>query len=351
MNRDELEDDIRSALRARAEQAPSDLPTSRVAPSRRRRGRVLVTAAAVAVLAATVGIVSSGKGETSIDASDGDPSTTTTSYAANAQSQRHYLAFDIPGFRYSRVGDEHCRAASPDPASSDRLDAFGTTYFESPIVFVHTIRAYGPDSNFGLVDDEFGDPVTIRGVPGWARADHELGRGWNMSAQLPDGDAIYVTVLGMDLDAALQLVNSLERRTDGGWETTGATSGVRRLEPTVPQAGCGYSAQADGFAVNLYVDAFDHRLQDRVSSTVGRVEPVTLGDLPAVIGDYRPDDHWVMAQPAPGLTLEIRGGGTRDQLIELIAHARFVDEAGWAAVQPNVDAQGPTGTAVLQTDE
>jgi hypothetical protein len=350
MNRDELENDIRSALRARAEQAPGGLPQSRVTPSRRRPSRVLVTAAAVAVLAAAVGLVSSGMGETSLDASDGDPSTTTTANAAaSAQSQRHYLAFDIPGFRYTRVGDEHCRAASPDPASSARLDAFGTTYFESPILFVQTIRSYGPDSNFGLVDDEFGDPVTIRGVPGWA--DSELGRGWTMSAQLPDGDAIYVTVLGMGLDAALQVVNSLERRTDGGWETTGATSGVRRLEPTVPQAGCGYSAQADGFALNLYVDAFDHRLQDRVSSTVGRVEPVTLGSLPAVLGDYRPDDHWVMAEPAPGLTLEIRAGGTRDQLIEFITHARFVDEAGWAAVKPDVDAQGPTGTAVLQTDE
>ena len=87
---------------------------------------------------------------------------------------------------------------------------------------------------------------------------------------------------------------------------------------------------AGEFEVNLYQDPFDQRLADRAASTQGLVEEVEVDGIPASIGSYRDDDHWVMLEPEPGRTVELRASSmTREQVVEILAAARFVDEATW----------------------
>ena len=340
MNHDDLEREIERALHQRADAAPA-APTRRAtarAPHRRTRLFAAVAAAAV-VLTGVVVAVNAGEEPARLAA---DLASTTT-----VPATRQYLTFDRADFR--RDDDEYCREASRGTDDPHPLDTFGTSYYESPIVFVQTVPDFGPDSSFGLLDDEFGEPVTIRGVDGWAVPERDADRGWAMNAILPDGDAIYVIALGLDGDAAIGLVDSLVRRPDGRWDLPTSPTGLHRLPATPAQAGCGYSGRGDGFEVDVYVDAFDSRLQDRVSSTVGPIEPVELAGLPATIGDYREDDHWIMAEPAPGLTLEVRASGmTRAEALELIRSARFVDEPTWDA-EPQTEADTTSGTGVTTT--
>jgi hypothetical protein len=341
MSDDSLEHELRAALRQRADLAPTLEPPARTAYARRLdSGRLRRTAAVAAALIGVAGVawLVGGTREQSITAA-GDRAA--SSREQDGPSSGPYLAFDEP---YRRLEDEPCRKATNATGSSDRLDTFGTSYFESPIMFVQTLKQRGA-SDAGLISAGEGDPTVLRGAPGFASKNSGPNAGWALSASLPGGDAIYVTVLGLDLNDATAIVDALEPRADGGWELGSNARGFRRLGPSEPASGCGYSGQGNGFSVHMYVDRFDRRLQDRAATPLGPLERVALQDLPAVVGDYGIADHWVLAEPAPGLTLEVRSSGSRERLLTLLSRARFVDSRD-AAVMPGAHADSPSGTAV-----
>ncbi len=114
------------------------------------------------------------------------------------------------------------------------------------------------------------------------------------------------------------------------------------LPPSEFWDGCPYSAVADlpydaagAFEVNLYNDPFDSRLADRVSSTVGDIRALTIDAVAAVTCDYSASDHWVMFEPQPGRTMEIRASNmSRNDVLAMVSRARFVDEETWRSMQP-----------------
>jgi hypothetical protein len=116
-----------------------------------------------------------------------------------------------------------------------------------------------------------------------------------------------------------------------GREPGGGHVEQRPLDPGSGEAGSSeVAAGTDGsFEMNLYQDGFESRLADRVSSTTGPVEMVEIGGVPAAVGPYGELDWWVMMEPDPGRTLELRISYDRATVDWVIAHARFVDEAAW----------------------
>lgn len=204
------------------------------------------------------------------------------------------------------------------------------------MLFLWTLDEVTPD--FGLVTAETGDPFAVRGTTGYAARERGTRLGWNLSVVLPDGQAIYAIVTGLELDQVVTVLDGLTPRPDTTWEAGPLPVGMVEVEVSQvsPAPHC-YSAvgdlpddEAGEFEVNLYQDPFDQRLADRAASTQGLVEEAEVDGIPASIGSYRADDHWVMLEPEPGRTIEIRASSmTREQVLDIVAAARFVDEATW----------------------
>lgn len=358
MNHPSLEDDIRAALRHRADAAPRAARRSTPAahPGRRPVARLVAAGVAAATVAAVLAVaVSDDRQDRQVVASAPEDPAAPPAATDGGPAPRDLpdapvprLGFDPAGFRFQRV--EECGGSMP-PSTVEVPDGrpqppvfqtFGRSHHESPLLFLRTLEPREL-ANFGLLDATRGDAFDVRGVTGYAAAAHSAERGWNLSVELPDGRALYAIAVGLDLDAVTAVLDGLDPRADGGWEPATLPQSMRELEPSevATDSGC-YSAggvlpavTAGTFEVTLYNDAFDQRLADRAASTVGAIEPAEVDGVPAAIGSYADDDHWVMFEPEPGRSMEIRAGSmARGEVLDLLAHARFVDEATWQAMGP-----------------
>jgi hypothetical protein len=352
-----LEEEIRAALRHRADRAPRSArdPLDARLGARRSITRLVAAGAAASVVAAIALGTAYRPDRSQVVTSSGDRGGTPVAPGNTPERQQPpsgsvpRLGFDPPGFRFERV--QECDRSAAAPTSTVRVapggqpvpavQSFGRSRYESPMLFVRTIEQ-GDRETFGLVRSEFGDPFPVRGVTGYASRERAMDRGWNLSVELPDGRALYAIVIGFGLDDVTRIFDGLAPRPDGSWEATVLPRGITELEPSQVWGGCSYSAVGDlagdevgAFEVNLYGDAFDWRLADRAASTVGAIAAVTIDGVPAAIGSYRHDDHWVMFEPQPGRTMEIRASSmSREDVMAIIARARFVDEATWQTMQP-----------------
>lgn len=351
MSHPSLEDDIRAALhqRAHAAPAPRNHPMPQLLSHRRGvSGRVIAIGAAAACVAVIAAVAVNVDRQDSQVTASGSQDTGTPQPSDSAATPRDMptapvprLGFDSPGFTFEPVMDCADGAAplgsAPAPRARPVFQSFGRSYHESPLFFLRTLSPSELD-NFGLLDAQNDDAFELRGATGYAARERAADRGWNLSAQLPDGSAIYAIVLGLELDAVTAILDGLTPRADGGWSAEQLPAGMRELaQSEVSEDGAYYSAggtlpevSAGSFEVNLYNDAFDQRLADRAASTTGAVEAVTVDGVPAALGSYRHDDHWVMFEPQPGRTMEIRASSmTRQEVENLLERAVFVDEQTW----------------------
>jgi len=337
----ELEDQLRAALRHRAEETPiTDDPPSDIirldraqATARRpwRRGVVVVGAAAAAA-AAVVALAQVAPSTT--DDIDTSPAAPTAPVMPDAEVPR--LVIEGASLRM-----DEGEGASPftDNPTMIRQSFRRTGRLDGPMIFLTTLRPYNP-LTFGLVTGEHGDPdpVVLRGRTGYVgHYNGELGATY-MSVELGDGDAIYLIAIGLSDDELVEFVDGLAPGPDGRWVASVSPQGVAEVDAAPPPTdGRYYGGQFElpdvaSISVNLYQDGFEYRLADRVASTVAPVEVVDVDGHPATLGSYTADGWWVMLEPEPGRALELQIGGDRTVVDEVLARARFVDEASWDAV-------------------
>jgi hypothetical protein len=341
MTNQSLEDQIRRALRQRAERAPEIAQPPALTQSRRTQ-RAWLAAAAAVVVVATGGV-------TVVTATDDDSRSVAAGAGETGTAERlPRLGFDGPGFKFQRVQECERSATTTTVRGVDgrrdrvMLQSFGATDRPSPLLFLHTVTVE-ERANFGLLDEATGEPFTAREATGYAARDRS-DRGWNLSLELSDGRALYVTALGLDLKDVIPILDGLVVRDDGGWTASTLPAGMSELPRSESWDGCSYSAWADlpndnagAFEINLYNDPFDERLADRVSSTIGAVRQLTIDGVPAITGDYDDagSDHWVLFEPQPGRTMEIRASHmSQDDVATIVGHGRFVDEATWQSMLP-----------------
>ena len=335
-----LENDLRDALHQRAASTPitaGGVERARASdgdgPSPRwPRGRYVVGVAALAAAAAVVVALVPG-GPTPDVATDvaTEPAGPTVATLPEAEVPRLLVE---PATLLESEGDEASLGQS-DPGmvlqpfrQGDRVDG--------PMIFVTTLRPYNP-ATFGLLDDEYGDPVDVRGRVGYVA--HATGEGGatTLAVELGDGDAIYVTAVGLTDAELVAFVNGLTPGPDGKWQATVAPQDVAEVPVALPPAdGRHYGAEFDlpevaPFELHLYQDGFESRLADRVASTDRPVEAVSVDGLPATLGAYDDTDWWVLLQPEPGRALELRIAGDRADVGHILSLARFVDEGTWDA--------------------
>jgi hypothetical protein len=137
-----------------------------------------------------------------------------------------------------------------------------------------------------------------------------------LSVELGDGNAIYVTAIGLTDDELVSFVNGLTPRPNGGWVDTVAPQGLSEVTVAPPPADGRYYGgrfELPGVAsldLNLYQVGFESRLDDRVGDTSRPVETVSIDGLPATLGAYDDTDWWVLVEPEPGRALELASPAT-----------------------------------------
>lgn len=330
-----LEDDLRDALHRRAASTPITAGgVERVrasdgdAPSPRwPRGRYLVGAGAL--VAATALVVALLAGGPAPDVA------TETAPAGSSLPEAEVPRLLIDG---ATLLDDEGDGASPGAVDPTQvLQAFRQGgRVDGPMVFVTTLRPYNPVT-FGLIDDEYGDPVDVLGRVGYVAGSSGERKGTTLSVELGDGSAIHVTAVGLTEAELVSFVDGLTPRPDGRWQATVAPQDIAEVDVAPPPAdGRSYGGEFElpgvaRFDLHLYPDGFESRLADRVSSSDRPVETVSVDGQPATLGAYDDMDWWVLAQPEPGRALELRISGDRAAVDQILSRARFVDESTWDA--------------------
>jgi hypothetical protein len=345
-----LEDQVREALRDRAASTPigshrnghAEVPalTRPVArPSRRRY--LLAGAAAATVVVLVVALAQLAPTSEDVETSDLAPSAPTGAILPSADVPRLL----IDGATFQNTEGEG-RAVEPAEAGVVGQSFRRPGRLDGPMIFLTTLHPWNP-ATFGLLDDEFGDPIEVRGQTGYiAQASGEQGV-MTLSVELGDGDALHTIAIGITDAEAVAFLNGLVPNPDGRWASTATPDDLVEVSvapdpadgwyyggafdlPAEVQAGR-EQAGNNTVDVNLYQDGFESRLGDRVASTTRPVEMVTVDGFPAALGAYNPTDWWVLLEPEPGRALELRIPGDRSTVHWVLSHARFVDEAAWDA--------------------
>jgi hypothetical protein len=334
----DLEQRIREALRHRAGEAPIGQAVPRAVrrvPVARHRWTFVAVAAAAALVLVAGAVLVEGDEDGTVLAGAPEPvvSTTVAAEAPSATEEaldaRWYLVFGGAAARYLDADiDLSCGPAPSEDGTL--LQVFAAGPHRSPVLVVETVGERVLDEGgFGLVGPESGRPVTVRGRTGYVVPTPTADRAWRLSVVLPEGDALHVTALGLEEDDVVAALDGLARRADGGWGAPGLAPLEEQPASRRVDRVCSYTASADPGAgsieVDLHGDRYDHRFQDRVASTRGVVEEVLVDGVPAALGSYAEDDQWLLLEPEPGHSLEVRASMSRDALRALLASARLVE--------------------------
>lgn len=342
-----LEAQLRVALHRRADSTRATghsldgLRTDNAPTPLRRPTRRLMAAAAVIATAAALVVIAETGGETRQEIATTPDAPGSPSVVSVPEPGLPRLI--IEGSTFTRSEGEGASPIPDDPAVL--LQAFrGLGRLDGPMIFLTTLRPYDP-GNFGLIDESSGDPVDVRGRVGYLSRPQETPGSTGLSVELGDGTAIYVTAVGVGDAELVAFLDGLTDAPDGRWMPTSTLLGLTEVpiaplpadgayyggafELPAPEPGELVPAPLGAVDVNLYQDGFESRLADRVSSTVGPVEAVSVDGVPAALGPYSDTDWWVLMEPEPGRALELRIPGDRLTVEWVLSHARFVDEATW----------------------
>jgi hypothetical protein len=316
----DLERELRAAL---ARRAAAYSPRLRDVPVGEPPGpgvgrRVLLPVAAVvlpvALLVAAVLALRSGDDAEQVPAAPG--------------GEVPYLVVELPGGAAGLVEEGMSPVPVNDPVNPQQ--SFRRPgRFDGPMVFVTTVNDLG---SFGLVSPgEDVVEVTVRGEQGLLARYSGADGAATLSVVLGDGPALYVNAVGLGDAELVAFVDGLVEGEDGSWQAPDGD--LVEVPAAAPEDGSTWEVQGVGaevgYELSLRSGTFESWLRDRVASTAGPVEQVEVAGVPAAVGPYSPTDWWVLFEPAPGRTVEVRIAGDRAAVDQVLAAVRPVDEATW----------------------
>lgn len=347
IDRSELEDRLRGALRVRADAtrvATPDRfepgPPARLTDLGQRRGRTAVRVGAGAIAAGTLvvaallaadddgRVATEGDGTIGVEATPGvedggaDPGAT----AVDGPSGSRWFVLGLPGvtptggYRELEGGD------------AVHLQAFRTEAgFGGPVAWVETA---GEDDGFG----EQAPGVTEVVVQGRTAYLHDNGDRVALGWPGPDGVGFNLISAGMSVDEVLTMAEGLRARADGdGWDATELPAGLAEIplgEDGVADgeyAEWSYSGPA-GENYELFVHpggaaTFEVWVREHLASG-GTIEPISVDGRPGVIFDAEGESVAVW-RAVDDAVVDLRISGSRDDLIAAMQALQPVDLSAW----------------------
>jgi hypothetical protein len=360
IDRHELEDRLRSALRARAATTSARPPERFVpgpgsgaapgatvrpgGPSSRRRALVVGAAAvAVGVLAvAAVALTRDGND----DVSTRPPTPAENGLAVHGPSGSRWFVLDLPGVTPTGAGVEdqgEPAGAGPGPAfQAFRSDAG----FGGPALWVETVPPGGD-----LGPEGSGPGVTRTTIRGRDATMTEVGS--TITLSLPGGadGGFYITAVDISADDLVAFADGLRARSDGaGWDATVRPQGLAELPLDDGVSAFGVYAE---WSYTGPLDAnyelivrpggagvFEDWAREH-GSGAGTVKPLTVDGRPGVVIQTE-SELIALWRPTDTVVADFRVNGTVDDLIADLEALRPVDEAAWRAhLPPDVRSQIP----------
>jgi hypothetical protein len=359
IDRHELEDRLRAALRARAA-TTSDAaarpperfvpgPTgSTGGPSYRRRALVVGAAAVAAgVLAFAAVALTQGDGHEGSDVTTRPPSPAEEGLGVDGPSGSRWFVLDLPGVTPTGAYVEDRGGQSIRAGSAQTLQAFRTDDgFGGPALWVETTPA-GDD--FG--PDEGGPGVTRTTIQGREATVTDVGGSIMLSWPGGADEGFYVVAVGMSADEVVSFAEGLRPRGNGeGWDATELPLGLREIsldqEATSDElyAEWSYTGQLDA-NYELFVNpggapVFEGWVREHAAGA-GSVEPLTVGGRPGVIIETE-GETVVVWLPTDTAVADFRISGTVEDLVAALEALRPVDEAAWLDhLPPDIRPQMP----------
>lgn len=345
----ELEDRLRSALRARAAttaaQPPERFvpgPTGSTGGHSSRRRALLVGAAAIAagVLAVAAVALTRDNGNDRDDVTTRPPPPAEQGLAVDGPSGSRWLVLDLPGVTPTGAEVEDRGGQSYRASAAQPLQAFRTDDgFGGPSVWVESVPV---GSDYGPGDDAPGTTrTTIQGRE--ATVSETDGP---VLLSLPGGtddEGFYLVAVNMSADDVVAFAEGLRPRDDGeGWDATELPRGLREIslddEATSGEiyAEWSYTGPLDA-NYELFVNpggaaVFEDWAREHAAGAA-TVEPITVDGRPGVIVDTEGEVIAVW-RPTDTVVADFRVSGTVEDLIADLEALRPVDEAAWLAHLP-----------------
>jgi hypothetical protein len=361
IDRNELEDRLRSALRARAATTEAR-PPERFVPgptgstgstgstggrSSRRRALVLGAAAVAAgVLAIAAVALTRDDGHDGNDVSTRPPSPEEEGLGVNGPSGSRWFVLDLPGVTPTSASVEDRGGQSIRAGQSTTLQAFRTDDgFAGPALWVETTL---PGQDLGPEQD--GPGVTRATVQGRTATVSEFDGSVTLSWPGGPDEGFYIIAVHMSVDDVVAFADGLRARGNGeGWDATELPRGLGEIPPDAGDtsdeiyAEWSYSGPFDA-NYELFVNpggasVFENWAREHAVGARS-VEPLTVGGRPGVVIETE-SETVVVWRPTDTAVADFRISGTVD-LVSDLQGLRPVDEAAWLDhLPPTIRPQMP----------
>jgi hypothetical protein len=351
IDRRELEDRLRSALRARAAttaaQPPERFvpaPTGSTGGHSSRRRALLVGAAAIAAGVLAVGAVALTRdnGNDRDDVTTRPPPPAEQGLAVDGPSGSRWFVLDLPGVTPTGASVED----RGDTGGDASLQAFRTADgFGGPAVWVESVP---PGDDLGPGDGPGTTGITIQGRDATVS---EMDGSVTVSLPGTADEGVYLVAVNMSVDDVVRFAEGLRPRGDGrGWDATDPPRGLAEVPLDGEPAGenvyaeWSYTGQLDA-NYELFVNpggaaVFEDWAREHAAGAA-TVEPITVDGRPGLIVDTEGEVIAVW-RPTDTVVADFRVSGTVDDLIADLEALRPVDEAAWLAhLSPDIRPELP----------
>lgn len=333
IDRPELEERVRAALRSRARETVVDVPDS-FTPGAfvplgagRSRRTLLVAAAALAIVVLGIAALAIRNDDGVDSATEETPEGTAPGTQVHGPTGSAWFVLDLPGLAFQGANRQSTEAL---PGGLPELQTFRTDEgFDGPTVWLEP--AASASGGEGATE------VTVQGETAYVRQDGDVVR---LASSREGG--IYVIAVHLTVDDVVAFASGLEPRDGGGWDATALPQGLAEVteeEPPLPPSEhteLSYTGP-DGANYELFVNPGGQAVFEdwarEFAANGGTIEAISVDGRPGMLTDSGGGEMAAVWRPTDDVVADFRTSLDREGLLAAMEALRPVSEADWGGNQ------------------